>query len=412
MKVPPFSHLIFDLTLPKATEGRNHSFQKVYWDIGNPQGDTLSVEARVVMNLVVTIATETRMRAKALGSVGFWSEFDFTSPLNLKCSKVVFALDTATEADAPRIADIHMAAFHTNGMLLAQFPTPAVRKGLWMSLVDKVVKEIRDPQWEVLVAREADDRVVSFAKWCLPLSESTVYEEEPWVWPEGTNMAILNAWVKKVEQAAKEIMGKTPCYRLSFIATDPSYALRGAGSLLVNWGIERSKEENIPIALESTLDAVPFYQRLGFQTEARVSMPLEGIGKDGEAILEVIVDVETRNCALYDNPENVQRVFGEAVVRMIIKTRCFAKKLRRHKVLAEMPWNVVMVWENGNQVISSLKNVTAHIQVQVRYGRLEMNTIPGFEQFGLNDQEEYTGHTFLSHALPGRERLAQLLDQS
>ncbi|KAH3147362.1 hypothetical protein LV164_004197 [Aspergillus fumigatus] len=366
MKVPPFSHLIFDLTLPKATEGRNHSFQKVYWDIGNPQGDTLSVEARVVMNLVVTIATETRMRAKALGSVGFWSEFDFTSPLNLKCSKVVFALDTATEADAPRIADIHMAAFHTNGMLLAQFPTPAVRKGLWMSLVDKVVKEIRDPQWEVLVAREADDRVVSFAKWCLPLSESTVYEEEPWVWPEGTNMAILNAWVKKVEQAAKEIMGKTPCYRLSFIATDPSYALRGAGSLLVNWGIERSKEENIPIALESTLDAVPFYQRLGFQTEARVSMPLEGIGKDGEAILEVIVDVETRNCALYDNPENVQRVFGEAVVRMIIKTRCFAKKLRRHKVLAEMPWNVVMVWENGNQVISSLKNVTAHIQVSPR----------------------------------------------
>ncbi|KMK62227.1 hypothetical protein Y699_04610 [Aspergillus fumigatus Z5] len=64
MKVPPFSHLRFDLTLPKATEGRNHSFQKVYWDIGNPQGDTLSVEARVVMNLVVTIATETRMRAK------------------------------------------------------------------------------------------------------------------------------------------------------------------------------------------------------------------------------------------------------------------------------------------------------------------------------------------------------------
>ncbi|KAF4277496.1 hypothetical protein KXW98_005381 [Aspergillus fumigatus] len=369
---------------------------------------------------------------------------------------MVFALDTATEADAPRIADIHMAAFHTNGMLLAQFPTPAVRKGLWTSLVDKVVKEIRDPQWEVLVAREADDRVVSFAKWCLPLSESTVYEEEPWVWPEGTNMAILNGWAKKVEQAAKEIMGKTPCYRLSFIATDPSYALRGAGSLLVNWGIERSKEENIPIALESTLDAVPFYQRLGFQTEARISMPLEGIGKD-ESILpllpeqlvnlshardlvisEIIVDVETRNCALCDNPENVQRVFGEAVVRMIVKTRCFAKKLRRHKVLAEMPWNVVMVWENGNQVISSLKNGTAHIQVsprrrhrawlhpqhkrapqravppqvQVPYGRLEMNTIPGFEQFGLNDQEEYTGHTFLSHTLPGRERLAQLLDQS
>ncbi|GFG20805.1 GNAT family N-acetyltransferase [Aspergillus udagawae] len=198
---------------------------------------------------------------------------------------MAFTLDTAREADAPRIADIHMAAFHTNGMLLAQFPTPAVRKGLWTSLVNKAIKEIRDPQWEVLVVREDHGLVVSFAKWCLPVSESTLYEEEPWLWPEGTNMAILTAWTEKVEQAADEIMGRTPCYRLSFIATDPSYARRGAGSLLVNWGIERSKKENLPIALESTLDAVPFYQRLGFQAEAHISMPLEGIVKDGESVL-------------------------------------------------------------------------------------------------------------------------------
>ncbi|GIJ99566.1 hypothetical protein Aspvir_001700 [Aspergillus viridinutans] len=74
MKVPPFSHLIFDLTLPKANEGRNDSFQKVYWDIGMPQGDTLSVQAGDVMNLVVTIATETRVRAK--GNVRFEVVYD------------------------------------------------------------------------------------------------------------------------------------------------------------------------------------------------------------------------------------------------------------------------------------------------------------------------------------------------
>ncbi|RHZ59232.1 hypothetical protein CDV55_106321 [Aspergillus turcosus] len=183
------------------------------------------------------------------------------------------------------IADIHMAAFYSNGMLLAQFPTPAVRKGLRMSLIDKAIKEIRDPQWEVLVVREEHDRVISFAKWCLPVSESTVYEEEPWRWPEGTNKATLNTWSETVEQAVDIIMGKTPCYRLSFIATDPAYVRRGAGSLLVNWGIERSKKENLPIALESTLDAVPFYLKFGFQAEAHISMPLEGIGEDGETIL-------------------------------------------------------------------------------------------------------------------------------
>ncbi|KAF4211778.1 hypothetical protein CNMCM8980_008686 [Aspergillus fumigatiaffinis] len=74
MNVPPFSHLIFDLTLPKANEARNDSFRKVYWDIGMPQGDTLSVETRDVMNLVVTIATETRIRAK--GNVCFEIVYD------------------------------------------------------------------------------------------------------------------------------------------------------------------------------------------------------------------------------------------------------------------------------------------------------------------------------------------------
>jgi hypothetical protein len=34
----------------------------------------------------------------------------------------------ASEDDATRIADAHMAAFGTNLMLLAQFPTPAIRE--------------------------------------------------------------------------------------------------------------------------------------------------------------------------------------------------------------------------------------------------------------------------------------------
>ncbi|EAW23692.1 uncharacterized protein NFIA_032560 [Aspergillus fischeri NRRL 181] len=59
---------------PLTNEGRNDSFRKVYWDIGMPQGDTLSVEARDVMNLVVTIATETRIRVK--GNVCFEMVYD------------------------------------------------------------------------------------------------------------------------------------------------------------------------------------------------------------------------------------------------------------------------------------------------------------------------------------------------
>ncbi|GES65133.1 GNAT family acetyltransferase [Aspergillus terreus] len=48
----------------------------------------------------------------------------------------------ASEDDAPRIVDIHMAAFGTNQMLLAQFPTPAIRDELRVTLREKTVAEI------------------------------------------------------------------------------------------------------------------------------------------------------------------------------------------------------------------------------------------------------------------------------
>lgn len=126
---------------------------------------------------------------------------------------MVLTLLPAKESDAPRIADIHMAAFGTNAMLLAQFPTLAVRDGLWTSLVEKVVAEIRDPKWAILVVQDEKGRVLSFAKWCLPVLESENYEEPPWRWPEGTNLAVLDQWTEKVEDASEKILGSTPYYR-------------------------------------------------------------------------------------------------------------------------------------------------------------------------------------------------------
>lgn len=71
---------------------------------------------------------------------------------------------------------------------------------------------------------------------------------------------------------------------LSFIGTDPQHERRGAASMLIQWGLERSNRDNIPIALESTLVAWPLYQKLGFQDEKNISMVLEGLGEDGKSI--------------------------------------------------------------------------------------------------------------------------------
>ncbi|KAM5473410.1 hypothetical protein MauCBS54593_002204 [Microsporum audouinii] len=194
-------------------------------------------------------------------------------------------LEEAKESDAQRIADLHMSAFGTNYMLLAQFPTTAARDGLRNCLAGKIREEIRDPRWAVLVVRHGQGRPISFAKWRRPIYISEKCEEHLWLWPEGTNLDILGEWGARVDDMNRKIIGDSPCYRLSFIATDREYERQGAASLLVKWGLEHCNKEQVPAALESTMDAVSFYEKLGFVDEGKISMKLNGVGTKGESVL-------------------------------------------------------------------------------------------------------------------------------
>ena len=123
-------------------------------------------------------------------------------------------LSPADESDAPRIAAIHMAAFGPNLLLNVQFPTAAIRAELEVAIADKALADIKDPQVSVLVVRDDDlNKVISFAKWSLPVLEPEMYRETPWRWPRGTNFAVLDTWTEKVEQAAAKVLDGRPYFR-------------------------------------------------------------------------------------------------------------------------------------------------------------------------------------------------------
>jgi GNAT superfamily N-acetyltransferase len=49
------------------------------------------------------------------------------------------------------------------------------------------------------------------------------------------------------------------------MATHPDYRRKGIGRLLVQWGIDVAEQLGLPIYLESTTSAIPFYESIGFQ---------------------------------------------------------------------------------------------------------------------------------------------------
>jgi hypothetical protein len=136
--------------------------------------------------------------------------------------------------DAPRIAEIHMAAFRSNAMLLAQFRTAEVRRALQHSIELKALADINDPHTTVLVVRRSGvpsipekesrdgasatssgDAIIGFAKWAHPTEPHNEYEEPPWIWPEGTAFDVLAEWTSLVEEAQVKAIGSQPCYRKS-----------------------------------------------------------------------------------------------------------------------------------------------------------------------------------------------------
>ncbi|KAI1377029.1 putative GNAT family acetyltransferase [Hypoxylon crocopeplum] len=203
------------------------------------------------------------------------------------------SLAFAQHADAARIAEIHMAAFGSNEMLLAQFPTSFVRDALKKCIELKASADIDDPKTTVLIIRDSisgglETKIIAFAKWSLPVPVDENYTEPPWIWPPGTNLKILDGWTEKSEEAQSRAVGDAPCYRLTFMGTDPEYERRGAARMMVQWGIEQCKKEDVPAYLESTLEAAPFYRRLGFVDVEKFSLEYRISGYDMPKVYEEI----------------------------------------------------------------------------------------------------------------------------
>ncbi|KAL3420885.1 urea carboxylase [Phlyctema vagabunda] len=202
-------------------------------------------------------------------------------------------ITAATEVDADIIAAIHLAAFDSNALLHAQFPTREALVGLQISLAQETRSSLQDPTKAVLVAKQGGE-VKGFAKWDLPTHEKSLLEDI--TWPEGSVLKFLDEYTEKAEEAKERVVGKNPCYRLTFVAVDPKFQGRGIGASLTHWGLSRAEEELMPVYLESTVTAAKLYSRLGFVALDGFCMEIPGRRQDdSSSIYEELCMLKTWN---------------------------------------------------------------------------------------------------------------------
>ncbi|TID06422.1 hypothetical protein CH35J_000563 [Colletotrichum higginsianum] len=103
-------------------------------------------------------------------------------------------------------------------------------------------------------------------------------DEEEAEWPASANREYLTAYSSAASTARREAMGSRPFLHLTFICTDLQFRGHGVGTSLMRAVTEVAKTEGLPVFLESTIDAVPFYEKLGFVRVGgfRMSIPVDG----------------------------------------------------------------------------------------------------------------------------------------
>lgn len=134
---------------------------------------------------------------------------------------MVLQLSNASPEDVDRISTVHLAAFDFNVLLHAQFPTPESLAFLHSYLSKEMLYTIHNAQAAgkvVMVVRdtEANNQIISFAKWDLPTVEKKAHHEGV-TWHEDVRPEFLDSYHEKAERAKDRVVGDKPCYRKNYV---------------------------------------------------------------------------------------------------------------------------------------------------------------------------------------------------
>jgi GNAT superfamily N-acetyltransferase len=160
------------------------------------------------------------------------------------------------------------------------------------------------PDLRTMVAEDSSTgKILGQASWAVEGSDTALYKrwtaESSWMtWLEGKLIEAEKLWCRYVTDRSVDyefldgfmaaFLGakravRPPCLHLHLIVIDPEAQGKGVGRVLLDWGEDLAVKEDLPLFLESNLEAVGFYEKSGL---ARLSHDVAVDAGDGrEAIL-------------------------------------------------------------------------------------------------------------------------------
>ncbi|KAK3722963.1 hypothetical protein LTR37_002108 [Vermiconidia calcicola] len=171
----------------------------------------------------------------------------------------------------------------------------AKKRAEWSCQQQKDLLE-NDPTTRFLKVVDIDnnDGIVAFGRWHrYPNGAQTVADLEtvglkdrhdPATFPDGFRKDFYLGFLDEIGTARESWMGTGHCWVLTNVKTREPFQKKGAGSLVVKWGLEQAAAEGVPAYLESGMQAKGLYEKHGFREIGRHNVDCTSFGMPGVVI--------------------------------------------------------------------------------------------------------------------------------
>ncbi|KAL9084526.1 MAG: hypothetical protein Q9165_008029 [Trypethelium subeluteriae] len=200
-------------------------------------------------------------------------------------------LSPMTEADLPTYTTIDQLAFADQPLTPLLWPRGLSSASRAHLIASNARALTHDPTSHFLkVTDTASNTIVACAHWCrTPPRDPAVLakgpQQLPEEWAPGANAAMKRVLFGSFLRNRDEVVGGRPHWALFVLVTRPEWQGRGAGGMLVRWGVERADEEGWECYLEASPKGRGLYEKFGFRVVRELVTDLrEWGGKEGEEI--------------------------------------------------------------------------------------------------------------------------------
>ncbi|ORY72128.1 acyl-CoA N-acyltransferase [Pseudomassariella vexata] len=177
----------------------------------------------------------------------------------------------ATSADTPAMCAVFFDAFQNHGTNTRIFPASSPHAQSF--IFNTLSAEISNPRAYFHVITDSSsptpEKIIAFAKWNgpdpKPGSDSNYQKPAQLPFPEDGDTELAKEFFETIAQKQEEHMGMRRHWCLGLIGVKTEVQGRGAGGMLVKWGLDRADADGLEAYLVASPSGAPIYRRYGFE---------------------------------------------------------------------------------------------------------------------------------------------------